>query len=164
MAGEIATFRTDGFHFLRVLCVSLDGPACTLGETAEDTYDFHGSLALLPCWMLFFPSKIKFRDRVPMQIHTGDWGDGSVGQVIANQAVRPEFRSSVPKKKPGLAHVCNPSTGTRVGPRQGYPWGVTGWPQAAGLVGDPGLQPSQANADPRAAAGTHEAPYANIKV
>lgn len=164
MTEEIATFRTDGFHIQCVLRSSLDALACALGETAEDTYDFHGSLALLPRWILFFPSKNKFHDDVPMQIHAGDWGDSSVGQVLVNQAARPEFRSSVPKKKPSLAHVCIPSTGNRVGPRQVSPWGLIGWPQAAGLVGDPELQPSQANADPRAAAGTHETPHTNIRV
>lgn len=71
MAGEIATFRTDGFHFLRVLRVSLDGPACTLGETTEDTYDFHGSLALLPCWMLFFHQKLNFVTVFPCRYTLG---------------------------------------------------------------------------------------------
>lgn len=79
MVGEIATFRTDGFHFLRVLCVSLDGPACTLGETAEDTYDFHGSLALLPCWMLFFHQKLNFVTVFDADTHwgLGRWLSGS---------------------------------------------------------------------------------------
>lgn len=72
-----------------------------------------------------------------MQIHAKNRGDGSVGQVLVNQTVRPELRSSVPTKKPGLAQVCNPSTGTRVGLRQVNPWGLAAWPQAVGLVGDP---------------------------
>lgn len=47
MAEEVATFRTDRFHILRVLGTSLDGLACALGETAEDTHDFPWHLALL---------------------------------------------------------------------------------------------------------------------
>lgn len=54
MAEEVATSRTDRYHVPHVLDTSLDGLACALGDTAEDTC--RSTFALLDT---FFPPKIK---------------------------------------------------------------------------------------------------------